>query len=235
MSKFRTILSLNLIPVSLDASNQIHNHKSYCLFVLHYSPYSFSAPGRCVTHFEFSDAFHLFPHALLLRKPAECGPSPADVTCFHSYLTCRISHVRYRETLSTSHEVLSAVPQGSVLGPLLFSVVTNDLDSVAKCSYCLLFGDDVKTYREIKSPFNSWLLQSDTNNIRVWCILNYMKLNINKDGFGGLVVSMLASGSRVRGFKAEAVGFLTSVKNPQHAFLRRGSKRICPMSQICGM
>jgi hypothetical protein len=51
------------------------------------------------------------------------------------------------------------------------------------------------------------------------------------DGFGGLVVSMLASGSN----PAEAVGFLTSVKNPQHAFLRRGSKRICPMSQLCGM
>jgi hypothetical protein len=33
----------------------------------------------------------------------------------------------------------------------------------------------------------------------------------------------------------EAVGFLTSVKNPQHAFLQRGSKRICPMSQLCGM
>jgi hypothetical protein len=34
---------------------------------------------------------------------------------------------------------------------------------------------------------------------------------------------------------AEAIGFLMSVKNPQHTFLRRGSKRICPMSQLCGM
>jgi hypothetical protein len=42
---------------------------------------------------------------------------------------------------------------------------------------------------------------------------------------------MLASGSN----PAEDVGFLTDVKNPQHAFLRRGSKRICPMSQLCGM
>ena len=43
-----------------------------------------------------------------------------------------------------------------------------------------LFGDEVKLYREIKSPYDSWLLHSDTNNIRVWCISNYMKLNINK-------------------------------------------------------
>jgi NAD(P)H-hydrate repair Nnr-like enzyme with NAD(P)H-hydrate dehydratase domain len=51
------------------------------------------------------------------------------------------------------------------------------------------------------------------------------------DSFGGLVVSMLASGTRVGGF----VGFFGSLKNPPHAFLRRGSERICPMSQLCGM
>jgi len=44
-------------------------------------------------------------------------------------------------------------------------------------------------------------------------------------GFGGLVVSMLA----------EVVGFFGHLKNPPHAFLRRGSERICPMSQLCGM
>jgi hypothetical protein len=49
-----------------------------------------------------------------------------------------------------------------------------------------------------------------------------------QDGFGGVVVSMLASGSRVR------VGFFRC-KNPQHAFLWRGSQIICPMSQIWGM
>jgi hypothetical protein len=56
------------------------------------------------------------------------------------------------------------------------------------------------------------------------------------DGFGGLVVSMLASGTRVRGFDpAVAVGFFRYGKNPQHAFLRRGSKILCPMSQVCDM
>jgi hypothetical protein len=63
------------------------------------------------------------------------------------------------------------------------------------------------------------------------------KLNHNKetalldpliDGFGCLVVSMLVSGSRVRGFDPDR-------KNPQHAFLRKGSKIICPISQLWGM
>jgi hypothetical protein len=51
------------------------------------------------------------------------------------------------------------------------------------------------------------------------------------DGFGGLVVSLLATGSN----PAEAVGFFGHPKNPQYALLWRGSKIICPMSQLWGM
>jgi hypothetical protein len=47
-------------------------------------------------------------------------------------------------------------------------------------------------------------------------------------GFGGLVVSMLASGTQDRGF--EAVGFFSGVKNPKHAFLRKGNKAVGPVS-----
>ena len=50
---------------------------------------------------------------------------------------------------------------------------------MVKCSNCLLFAVDVKIYREIKSPYDSWLLQSDINNVRVWYISNYMNLNVN--------------------------------------------------------
>jgi hypothetical protein len=52
-------------------------------------------------------------------------------------------------------------------------------------------------------------------------------------GFGGLVVSMLVP--KITGLLlAETVGFFRQ-KNPQHAFLQKGSKAVCPMSQICSM
>ena len=64
------------------------------------------------------------------------------------------------------------------------------------------------------------------------------KFNYNLDGFGGVVVSMLASDTRVHGFKPgpsrwKSFGHLKKI--PPHAFLRKGSERICPMSQLCGM
>jgi hypothetical protein len=62
-------------------------------------------------------------------------------------------------------------------------------------------------------------------------VLNLILLTWRIDGFGGLVVSILATGTRVR----EAVGFFRYPENPKYAFLQRGSKIICPMSQLCGM
>jgi hypothetical protein len=53
------------------------------------------------------------------------------------------------------------------------------------------------------------------------------------DGFGGLVVSILATRTRFCGFKP--VGFFGHPENPQYAFLRRGRKIIYPMTQHCGM
>jgi hypothetical protein len=54
-------------------------------------------------------------------------------------------------------------------------------------------------------------------------------------GFGGLVVSVLASGTQIRGFKpGQSRQIFFGRKNPQHAFLRNGSKAVGPVSQICG-
>ena len=94
-------------------------------------------------YFDFSNSFDLVPYALLLRK-LDFGLSPTVVIWFHSYLTNRISQVRYRGAHSAPYEVLFNVPQGSIPGPLLFSVFTNDLCSAVKYSNCLLFADDVK-------------------------------------------------------------------------------------------
>ena len=97
-------------------------------------------------YFDFSNSFDLVSHTLFLCKLNDFGLSPVYITWFHSYLTNRLFHVCYCGTLSTLYRVLSGVPQGSVLGTLLFSVVTNDLCSAVKYSNCLLSADDIKIY-----------------------------------------------------------------------------------------
>jgi len=64
----------------------------------------------------------------------------------------------------------------------------------------------------------------------------YIQIYYQLSGFGGLGVSVLAFGTQVRGFKpGRSRRIFKGEKNPQHAFLRRGSKAVCPMSQIWGM
>jgi hypothetical protein len=72
------------------------------------------------------------------------------------------------------------VPQGSVLGPLLFSIFMNDLCDAVNHSNCLLFADDLKVYRVINSSSDCFLLQSDIDYVHTWCSANFMKLNFTK-------------------------------------------------------
>jgi hypothetical protein len=94
------------------------------------------------------------------------GLSANNINWFSSYLTNRLSHVHYSEGLSSPSEVLSSVPQGSVLGALLFNVYINDLCNAIKFSNYPLFVDDIKIFQALKSPEDCSLLQMDTDSIR---------------------------------------------------------------------
>jgi hypothetical protein len=75
---------------------------------------------------------------------------------------------------------LSAVPQGSTLGPLLFNFFINDISDKINHSKFLLFADDLKIYRNIKSAEDCKALQVDIDAVHQWCGENGMELNIQK-------------------------------------------------------
>jgi hypothetical protein len=116
-------------------------------------------------YFDFSNAFDILPHALLLHKLKNYGPSSGYINWFHCYLTNRESYVRFSGLFSSPFVVLSGLTQGSVLWPLLFNICINDLCEVINHSSCLLFADDLKVYRAIKSPNDCFLLQSDIERV----------------------------------------------------------------------
>ena len=78
-------------------------------------------------------------------------------------------------------EVTSGVPQGSILGPLLFLVYINDMpDYVQYNSTMALFADDSKLYKTIQDSKDSEYLQSDLTRLNLWCNDSDMKFNTSK-------------------------------------------------------
>ena len=76
--------------------------------------------------------------------------------------------------------VLSGVPQGSLLGPLLFAIYINDLSDIFQNITPYIFADDTKCLKTIKAPVNSCLLQLDLDNLSDWSQSSDLSFSQNK-------------------------------------------------------
>lgn len=133
-----------------------------------------------VIYTDFSKAFDKISIKLLVHKLDKMAFNKPLLKWINSYLVERKQCVKFRNTYSRYIEVISGVPQGSHLGPLLFILFINDLPSVIRQVNCLIYADDVKMFHLVSSHNDQIKLQSDLNNFSRWCDLNFMTLNINK-------------------------------------------------------
>jgi hypothetical protein len=130
---------------------------------------------------DFAKAFDSVPHRLLIHKLKSFGISGRLLAWFNSYLTNRKQKVTVEGEESEICDVLSGVPQGSILGPLLFLMYINDLpDVVNKTCKVALFADDAKVFREIKNINDAQDLQLQLDNIIRWSVKWGMKFNATK-------------------------------------------------------
>ena len=104
-----------------------------------------------VIYFDFRKAFDTVPHSRLLLKLAAYGISGNVLKWIKSFLVHRKQRVVINGEFSQWSSVNSGVPQGSVLGPLLFAIYMNDLPTRVKSSL-VLFANDTKLFHCIKSP-----------------------------------------------------------------------------------
>ena len=125
---------------------------------------------------DFSKAFDVVPHQRLIMKLNHYGISGDTNRWIQAFLTNRKQKVMVNGVLSGPAAVTSGVPQGTVLGPLLFLCYINDLPSVVK-SQVRLFADDCLLYRAIHSKRDQDILQQDLNALQQWSEAWQMRFN----------------------------------------------------------
>ena len=135
---------------------------------------------------DMSKAFDSIQHERLLMKLHKIGISTAAWTWFESYLTKRSQFVRIEDAISDPLPLNFGVPQGSILGPVLFTVYVNDLLSVPKHCKSSGYVDDTKIFlslppRDITDASNA--LNQDLLEISRWCCENSLLINPDKTKF----------------------------------------------------
>ena len=120
-----------------------------------------------VTPMDLSKAFDSVPHERLLLKLNRYGIDGQLHLWFRNFLTKRKQRVLIRGTFSEWSPVISGVPQGSILGPIMFLIYVNDIPNIIT-STAKLFADDTKIYRQINNVQDSIALQLDLTTLDLW-------------------------------------------------------------------
>ena len=131
-------------------------------------------------YIDYSKAFDKIDHAILLQKLKYYNVPEDYLNWIKSFLADRCQFVLINGAKSYKVDVTSGVPQGSVLGPLLFILFINDLVSEISTSNIYTFADDTKIVHPIHSYLDTISLQTDLNSIITWSLNNNMKLNEEK-------------------------------------------------------
>ncbi len=131
-------------------------------------------------YLDFAKAFDRVDHRLLVKKLHQYGICGNLLKWFESYLSDRYQKVTVLGATSQPVHVLSGVPQGSILGPLLFLIYVNDLPKATTSSSVALYADDTKCFHGIKTSDDVIDLQRDLDKICEWCDVWRMDLNQSK-------------------------------------------------------
>ena len=146
-----------------------HSTLHQLLVFLHYIFNSFNNNTQTdVIYLDFKKAFDSVAHNELLVKLWNFGITGSVWNWFKTYLSSRIQCVHLNDAISNPLPVISGVPQGSVLGPILFLVFVNDISDSVLSSKVLLFADDTKCFKAIHDSQDSHSLQFDIHQLSSW-------------------------------------------------------------------
>jgi len=134
-----------------------------------------------VIYIDFAKAFDSVVHSKLISKLMSYGICGNLLHWIENFLTDRYQCVSIDGFISSSCRVISGVPQGSVLGPILFIIYINDVcDIIVGSTACKLYADDIKLYSSVNYNGVSADLTTSLNNLMSWSKTWQLKVNINK-------------------------------------------------------
>ena len=139
--------------------------------------------NRTPTNLDLSKAFDSLSHYISLSKLQHYGLYDVALNLLKSYLTNRKLFVQYNEYSSDTKFSHNGVPQGSILGSLLFLIYINDLPNSSKLFNFLVYADHTTLYcclEDITSKNKAHALHIDLEGVHSWLKANRLTLNVNK-------------------------------------------------------
>jgi hypothetical protein len=133
--------------------------------------------GVDVVYLDFAKAFDKVDHGVLFRKLRLLGVGGSLLRWIHNFLTDRVQAVAIGNSKSREARVKSGVPQGSVLGPILFLIHIADIDSELTHASTSSFADDTRVLMKITDGLDCERLQDDLSSIYDWALVNNMQFN----------------------------------------------------------
>ena len=131
-------------------------------------------------YIDLSKAFDTLNHDILLAKLNHYGICGSENDLFRNYLSNRYQYVEYNGAKSDTKLITTGVPQGSILGPLLFIIYINDLPLVSNMFDMLMYADDTTLYCNINQLFSDDAINRELHKISNWLSSNKLSLNVKK-------------------------------------------------------
>ena len=138
-------------------------------------------------YLDLSKAFDTLNHHIRLHKLKYYGLNNSAIKICQSYLANRKQYVKYNNAKSKLTDINIGVPQGSIMGPLLFIIYNNDIILSSDIFKCIMYADDTTLFTSIKNSkegnIQNQLINNGLSKISDWLLPNKLSLNAAKTKF----------------------------------------------------